>query len=241
MTEHPPHNVDPGEIAKFDELAHRWWDPEGEFRALHDLNPLRLTYVANRVPLFGKRVLDIGCGGGILTEGLAGRGAVVVGIDLAEGPLEAARLHALESGAEVDYRLTSAEDLARAEPGAFDVVTCMELLEHVPDPRSTLESCATLVKPGGHVFLSTINRNPKAYLLAVLGAEYVLGLLPRGTHDYARFIRPSELARWVREVGLDPVSIEGMRYNPFTHQASLSRDLDVNYLAHARRPADALA
>jgi 2-polyprenyl-6-hydroxyphenyl methylase/3-demethylubiquinone-9 3-methyltransferase len=238
MTQHANLNVDPGEIAKFDELAHRWWDPSGEFQALHDLNPVRLAYVAERTPLLGRRVLDVGCGGGILAEGLAQRGARVVAIDLADGPLEAARLHAIESGVEVDYRLASAEALAEAEPAGFDAVTCMELLEHVPDPRSTLRACARLVKPGGQVFLSTINRSPAAYLLAVIGAEYVLGLLPRGTHDYARFIRPAELARWLRGVGLEPLAFEGMRYNPFTHHASLSADLDVNYLAHARRPAD---
>jgi 2-polyprenyl-6-hydroxyphenyl methylase/3-demethylubiquinone-9 3-methyltransferase len=238
MSPHLTPNVDPGEIAKFDEIAHRWWDPEGEFRALHDLNPVRLAFVDERAALFGKRVVDVGCGGGILSEAMAQRGARVLGIDLAEGPLEAARLHALESGVGVDYRLSSAEALAETDASGFDVVTCMEMLEHVPDPRATLAACAQLVRPGGHVFLSTLNRNPRAYLLAVLGAEYVLGLLPRGTHDYARFIRPSELTRWLRSVGLEPLALSGLRYNPFSHQASLSSDLGVNYLAHARRPAD---
>jgi 2-polyprenyl-6-hydroxyphenyl methylase/3-demethylubiquinone-9 3-methyltransferase len=238
MTQQAP-NVDPAELAKFESMAHRWWDPDGEFRALHDLNPVRLAWLQERAGLFGKRVLDVGCGGGILAEAMADRGARVVGIDLAEGPLEVARLHALESRIEVDYRLAAAEAVAESEPGAFDVVTCMELLEHVPDPAATLAACARLVKPGGHVFLSTLNRNAKSYLLAVLGAEYVLGLLPRGTHEYARFIRPSELIRWLRQVGLEPVAVAGVRYNPFTHRATLGSDVDVNYLAHARRPDDA--
>jgi 2-polyprenyl-6-hydroxyphenyl methylase/3-demethylubiquinone-9 3-methyltransferase len=231
-----PANADPGEIAKFDDLAHRWWDPEGEFRPLHELNPLRLAYVDERAGLYGLRVVDVGCGGGILAEAMAARGAHVVGIDLAEGPLEIARLHALESGVEVDYRATSAEALADLEPGGFDVVTCMELLEHVPDPGSTLAACARLVRPGGHVFLSTLNRTPEAYLLAVVAAEYVLGLLPRGTHDYARFIRPSELGRWVRAAGLQLLELSGVSYEPFRRRFSLSSHLGVNYLAHARRP-----
>jgi 2-polyprenyl-6-hydroxyphenyl methylase/3-demethylubiquinone-9 3-methyltransferase len=231
-------NVDPGEIAKFEELAHHWWDEDGEVRTLHDLNPVRLAYVNDRAGLFGKRVVDVGCGGGVLAEGMARQGARVVGIDLAEGALEVARLHALESGVEVDYRRTDADTLAAAEPAGFDVVTCMELLEHVPDPAALLAACARLVRPGGHVFLSTVNRNPKSYLLAVLAAEYLLGLLPRGTHEYARFIRPSELTRWLRAAGLEPVGVSGVAYNPFTRQARLSADVDVNYLAHARRPED---
>jgi 2-polyprenyl-6-hydroxyphenyl methylase/3-demethylubiquinone-9 3-methyltransferase len=235
MTPHSA-NADPAELAKFDEIAHRWWDPDGEFRPLHELNPLRLGYVDERAGLFGQRVLDVGCGGGILAEGMAGFGARVVGIDLAEGPLEVARLHALETGAEVDYRLVSAEALAETEPASFDVVTCMELLEHVPDPASTVAACARLVRPGGSVFLSTINRTPKAYLLAVVAAEYLLRWLPRGTHDYARFIRPSELGRWVRAAGLQLLELSGVSYEPFRRRFSLSSHLGVNYLAHARRP-----
>lgn len=237
MTLNAP-NADPAELARFEEVAHRWWDPDGELRPLHDLNPVRLAWVDERLGLYGKRVADVGCGGGILAESMARRGAQVVGIDLASGPLEVARLHALEAGVAVDYRLLSAETLAATEPGAFDAVTCMELLEHVPDPAATIAACARLVRPGGHVFLSTVNRTPAAYLLGVVGAEYLLGLLPRGTHDYARFVRPAELSRWLRAAGLDPIAMAGVRYNPFTHHASLGGGLDVNYLAHAARPAD---
>jgi 2-polyprenyl-6-hydroxyphenyl methylase/3-demethylubiquinone-9 3-methyltransferase len=237
MSIHPP-NADPAELARFEAIAHGWWDPDGGMRALHDLNPVRLAWVDERLGLFGKRVADVGCGGGILAESMAARGARVVGIDLAAGPLEVARLHALESGVAVDYRLLSAEALAAAEPGAFDAVTCMELLEHVPDPAATLAACARLVRPGGHVFLSTVNRTAAAYLLGVVAAEYVLGLLPRGTHDYARFIRPGELTRWLRGAGLDPVALAGVRYNPLTHHASLGGGLDLNYLAHATRPEE---
>ncbi|MCU0936755.1 MAG: bifunctional 2-polyprenyl-6-hydroxyphenol methylase/3-demethylubiquinol 3-O-methyltransferase UbiG [Gammaproteobacteria bacterium] len=233
-----PRNADPAELARFEAIAHGWWDPDGGMRALHDLNPVRLAWVDERLGLFGKRVADVGCGGGILAESMAARGARVVGIDLAAGPLEVARLHALESGVAVDYRLLSAEALAAAEPGAFDAVTCMELLEHVPDPAATLAACARLVRPGGHVFLSTVNRTAAAYLLGVVAAEYVLGLLPRGTHDYARFIRPGELTRWLRGAGLDPVALAGVRYNPLTHHASLGGGLDLNYLAHATRPEE---
>ena len=231
----PSANVDPREIAKFEELAHRWWDPASEFRPLHEINPLRLDYIEARAPLAGRQVLDVGCGGGILAEAMARRGATVVGIDLGEAPLAVARLHALESGIDVDYRAVSAEDLARLEPGHYDLVTCMEMLEHVPDPSSTVEACATLVRTGGDVFFSTINRNPKAFALAIVGAEYVLNLLPRGTHEYARFIRPSELEAWARRAGLEAQDMVGMRYNPLTRRYRLGRDVDVNYILHARK------
>jgi len=222
-------NADPAELAKFGDLAHRWWDPQGEFRPLHELNPLRLAWIDGLAPLAGRRVLDVGCGGGILSEAMARKGASVTGIDLAEKPLRVAQLHLLESGVAVQYEQISSEEKARTHPGAFDVVTCMELLEHVPDPASTVAACAQLAKPGGRVFFSTINRNPKSYLLAVIGAEYLLKLLPKGTHDYARFIRPSELARWCRDAGLEPVELKGMTYNPLTGQYRLGEDCDVNY------------
>jgi 2-polyprenyl-6-hydroxyphenyl methylase/3-demethylubiquinone-9 3-methyltransferase len=222
-------NADPAELEKFGELAHRWWDPQGEFRPLHELNPLRLAWIDGLAPLAGKRVLDVGCGGGILSEAMARLGAQVTGIDLSEKPLRVAELHLLESGLSVSYRKTSAEDLAAAQPGAFDVVTCMELLEHVPEPASTVDACARLLKPGGRAFFSTINRNPKSYLFAVIGAEYLLKLLPRGTHDYQRFIKPSELTRWCRDAGLDAVEMKGMTYNPVTQQYRLGEDCDVNY------------
>jgi 2-polyprenyl-6-hydroxyphenyl methylase/3-demethylubiquinone-9 3-methyltransferase len=228
-------NADPQELAKFGDLAHRWWDPGSEFKPLHDINPLRLDWIDGAVGLAGKRVLDVGCGGGILSEGMAARGAAVTGIDLSDRPLGVARLHLHESGLAVDYRKTSAEALAEDMPGAFDAVTCMEMLEHVPDPASVVRACATLVKPGGSVFFSTINRNPKSYLLAVIGAEYILGLLPRGTHDYARFIRPSELARFCRDGGLVVGEIVGMFYNPLSRTYSLGRDTDVNYLMRTQR------
>ena len=228
-------NVDPKELAKFGELAHRWWDPNSEFRPLHEINPLRLDWIDRHVGLDGKRVLDIGCGGGILAEAMAGRGAIVTGIDLSEKPLGVARLHLYESGQKVEYRQIAAEELAAEMPAAFDVVTCMEMLEHVPDPASTVRACAELVKPGGTVFFSTINRNPKSYLFAVIGAEYILNLLPRGTHDYARFIRPAELARYAREAGLHSDEIIGMHYNPFSKQYSLGPGSDVNYLMHTKR------
>mgnify|MGYP000910325712 CR=1 FL=1 len=228
-------NADPIELQKFSDLAHRWWDPNSEFRPLHEINPLRLDWIDRTVSLKGRKVLDVGCGGGILAESMAARGATVTGIDLSEKALGVARLHLLESGRSVDYRLSSAEDLAAAEPGSYDVVTCMEMLEHVPNPASTIASCAALVKPGGHVFFSTINRNPKAYLLAVIGAEYVLQLLPKGTHDYAKFIKPSELTRWAKSVGLEPDELIGMGYNPLTKVYSLNRDTDVNYLVHTVR------
>lgn len=228
-------NADPAELAKFGELAHRWWDPNSEFKPLHDINPLRLDWIDRSVGLAGKQVLDVGCGGGLLSEGMAAKGARVTGIDLSDKPLGVARLHLLESGQKVDYRKISAEDLAEQMPAAFDVVTCMEMLEHVPNPASTIAACSRLVKPGGMVFFSTINRNPKAYLLAVIGAEYVLGLLPKGTHDYAKFIKPSELARWARQAGLEPDEFIGMTYSLLTRQYSLGIDTDVNYLARATR------
>lgn len=229
-------NVDPLEIEKFSDLAHRWWDPYAEFRPLHDINPLRLDYIDHNASLRGKSVLDVGCGGGILAESMAARGATVTGIDLAEKPLKVAQLHLLESGLEVDYRLVAPEALARERSESFDVVTCMEMLEHVPDPAVTVAACADLIKPGGHVFFSTINRNLKSYLFAVVGAEYVLRLLPRGTHDYARFIKPSELAALARATGLQMTAITGMSYNPFSRVYSLGSDTDVNYILHAIKP-----
>ena len=233
-------NADPAELAKFGALAHRWWDPESElFAPLHKLNPLRLAWI-ERVAggLAGKRALDVGCGGGILSESLAERGASVLGIDLSEKALGVAKLHKLESGAAVDYRLVAAEDLAREMPGSFDLVTCMEMIEHVPDAASTVAACAALVRPGGTVVFSTINRNPKSYLFAILGAEYVLKLLPRGTHDWARFVRPSELAGHARRGGLDPVATTGLVYNPLTRAFRLdARDTDVNYFAAFRKEA----
>jgi 2-polyprenyl-6-hydroxyphenyl methylase/3-demethylubiquinone-9 3-methyltransferase len=228
-------NVDPGELAKFSALAHRWWDPTSEFRPLHEINPLRLGHIERLAGgLAGKRVVDVGCGGGILAEAMAGLGARVTGIDLADKPLKVAMLHAMESGSEVAYRLVSAEALAAEEPAAFDVVTCMEMLEHVPDPASTVAACARLVRPGGRVFFSTINRNPKSFLYAIVGAEHVLRLLPRGTHEYARFIRPSELAAFARAAGLELDDLTGMTYNPITRVYALSPDVDVNYIAACR-------
>ncbi len=228
-------NADPIELEKFSQLAHRWWDPNSEFKPLHDINPLRLGYINRVVPLEGKTVLDVGCGGGILAESMAGLGAAVTGIDLGDKPLQVAKLHLLESGKKVEYRKIAVEDLAAEQPGHYDVVTCMEMLEHVPDPASTVRACAQLVKPGGHVFFSTLNRNAKSYLFAVIGAEYVLKMLPRGTHDYAKFIKPSELAHYCREAGLDVANITGMSYNPLTKVYSLGRDTDVNYLVHCQR------
>ncbi len=229
------HNVDLAEVGKFEELASRWWDPHSEFKPLHEINPLRLDYIDNHAALAGKKVLDVGCGGGILSESMARRGAEVMGIDMGEAPLQVANLHKLESGVEVEYRRITTEALAEEMPGAFDVVTCMEMLEHVPDPGSVIAACARLVKPGGQVFFSTINRNPKAYLFAIVGAEYLLRLLPRGTHDFAKFIRPSELEAWCRPAGLELKELTGMSYNPFSRQYSLGRDLDVNYLAYCVR------
>jgi 2-polyprenyl-6-hydroxyphenyl methylase/3-demethylubiquinone-9 3-methyltransferase len=229
-------NADPKELAKFSELAHRWWDPEGEFRPLHQINPLRHAWIDGKARLAGKRVLDVGCGGGILAEAMARSGARVKGIDLAEKPLKVAQLHLLESQLPVEYESVSAEHLAAREPGSYDVVTCMEVLEHVPDPSSTVRACAALARPGGQLFFATINRNPKSYLFAIIGAEYVLGLLPRGTHDYARFIKPSELSRWCRESSLDVAHLVGMTYNPLTRVYALGADTDVNYIVHAMRP-----
>ncbi|HEU5338977.1 MAG TPA: bifunctional 2-polyprenyl-6-hydroxyphenol methylase/3-demethylubiquinol 3-O-methyltransferase UbiG [Sulfuricaulis sp.] len=231
-------NVDPEEIAKFEALAARWWDPHSEFKPLHDINPLRLNYINDRIGLRGKNVLDIGCGGGILSESMAAHGAMVTGIDLGEAPLAVARLHLKESGQQVEYRKISAEDLAREKPESFDVVTCMEMLEHVPEPASTVAACAQLVKPGGKVFFSTINRNPKAWLFAIVGAEYVLKLLPKGTHEYMKFIKPSELEQWARQAGLSVQEFIGMHYNPLTRRFWLARGVEVNYIAYTTRGED---
>ncbi len=230
-------NADPAELEKFGELAHRWWDPNSEFKPLHDINPLRIDWIDQAVALKGKNVLDVGCGGGLLSEGMAARGASVTGIDLSEKPLGVARLHLLESGHKVDYRLVSVEQLAEEMPGSFDVVTCLEMLEHVPNPASVVSACGRLVKPGGQVFFSTLNRNPKAYLFAVIGAEYILNLLPKGTHDYGKFIKPSELARWAKHAQLEPEALIGMQYNPFLKEYTLGPDTSVNYLMRTRRSA----
>jgi len=229
-------NADPLEIQKFSELAHRWWDPTSEFRPLHEINPLRLEWINARVPLAGKQVCDVGCGGGILAESIAKKGATVTGIDLSEKALKVADLHSLESGIKVRYELISAEDLAAREAGQYDVVTCMEMLEHVPDPAAIVQACAKLVKPGGHIFFSTLNRNPKSYLFAIIGAEYVLGLLPRGTHDYAKFITPAELSGFARTAGLEVEALKGMTYNPLTKIYSLNQDTSVNYLVATVKP-----
>jgi 2-polyprenyl-6-hydroxyphenyl methylase/3-demethylubiquinone-9 3-methyltransferase len=234
-------NVDAQELAKFSDLAHRWWDTESEFRPLHEINPLRLDWIDGLAGLRGKAVLDVGCGGGILAESMARRAAHVTGIDLASKPLGVARLHALESGVEnLEYREIATEALAAERPGAFDVVTCMEMIEHVPDPAAVVQACADLARPGGWVFFSTLNRNPKAFLFAIVGAEYVLGLLPKGTHEYARLIRPSELARWCRDAGLDLQGSRGLQYNPLTRRYWLSGDTSVNYLFACRRPGPAV-
>ena len=230
-------NADPAELAKFQALAARWWDPGSEFRPLHEINPLRLDWIDRLAGLAGSTAVDVGCGGGILAESMAARGARVTGIDLADKPLRVAELHGLESGVPVSYRRVAAEDLAAEQPGAFDVVTCMEMLEHVPDPASTVRACATLVRPGGWVFASTISRNPKAFLFAIVGAEYVLGLLPKGTHEYGKFLRPAELAGFAREAGLELVEMIGLTYNPITRRYRLvSNDVSVNYLAAFRKP-----
>ena len=228
-------NADQAELDKFSQLAHRWWDPESEFKSLHDINPLRLEWISAQAVLPGRRVLDVGCGGGILAESMAAIGAQVTGIDLSEKALKVARLHQLESGVRLDYRLIAAEELACEQPEAFDVVTCMEMMEHVPDPASIVAACATMVKPGGWVFFSTLNRNAKSYLFAILGAEYVLSLLPRGTHEWARFLHPHELAGYARRANLEPVQIMGMTYNPFTKVYRLEQDTDVNYLMACRK------
>jgi 2-polyprenyl-6-hydroxyphenyl methylase / 3-demethylubiquinone-9 3-methyltransferase len=229
-------NADPLEIQKFSELAHRWWDPTSEFRPLHEINPLRLEWINARVPLAGKQVCDVGCGGGILAESIAKKGATVTGIDLSEKALKVADLHSLESGIKVRYELISAEELAAREAGHYDVVTCMEMLEHVPDPSAIVQACAKLVKPGGHIFFSTLNRNPKSYLFAIIGAEYVLGLLPRGTHDYAKFITPAELSGFARKADLEVEALKGMTYNPLTKIYSLNHDTSVNYLVATVKP-----
>ncbi len=226
-------NADPAELQKFASLAHRWWDPASEFKPLHDINPLRLDYIDRAAALRGKQVLDVGCGGGILSESMAGRGAEVMGIDLGEKALKVAQLHKLESGAAVNYRLVAVEALAEEQPESFDVVTCMEMLEHVPDPAAVVLACARLVRPGGRVFFSTLNRNPKSYLFAVIGAEYVLNMLPKGTHEYARFIKPSELFAWCRAAGLEVAGMAGMQYNPLSRRYALGDDVSVNYLMHA--------
>ena len=233
---HTTENADPAELAKFSELAHRWWDTESEFRPLHQINPLRLAWIDDIVPLAGKRVLDIGCGGGILADAMARKGAEVLGIDLAGKALKVAQLHALEAQTQgVSYREVSAEALAAEQPESFDVVTCMEMLEHVPDPSSVVRACATLVKPGGHVFFSTINRNAKACVFAIVGAEYILNLLPRGTHEFAKFIKPSELAAYARAAGLDLAHTRGMEYNPLTRHYWLSANTSVNYMLGMRK------
>ena len=230
-------NVDQSEIAKFEALAYRWWDRDSEFKPLHDINPLRVNWIDELAPLAGKTVLDVGCGGGILSESMAQRGATVMGIDMGEAPLSVARLHLLESQLEIDYRQITAEQLAEEMPGQFDVVTCLEMLEHVPDPASVIRACSKLVKPGGHVFFSTINRNPKSYAFAILGAEYVLKLVPRGTHDYKKFIRPSELGAWSRAADLQAREIIGLTYNPLTKIYKLENDVDVNYMLHTIKEA----
>ena len=228
-------NFDAAELNKFSELAHKWWDKTSEFKPLHDINPLRLNYIDNAVCLKGKTVLDVGCGGGILSESMAEKGAKVTAIDLSEKALKVAALHSLDSGVTVDYQLITVEKLAQQQPASFDVVTCLEMLEHVPDPASVVAACAKLVKPGGHVFFSTINRNPKAYLFAVIGAEYVLNMLPRGTHDYVKFIKPSELASWMRLTGLSLVGQTGMSFNPITKHYWLDSDVSVNYMMHTTK------
>lgn len=235
----PTHyNVDHEEIHKFEALAARWWDPHSEFKPLHDINPLRLEYIDKIAPLAGKRVLDVGCGGGILAESMAARGAQVTGIDMGEAPLEVARLHLLESGLDIDYQRIPVEQLAAEHPGSFDVITCMEMLEHVPDPASVIRACATLVRPDGKLFFSTINRNPKSYLFAIIGAEYILRLLPKGTHDFDKFIRPSELDNWLRQADLRSDHITGLVYNPLTGNYRLDRDVDVNYMVACSKEND---
>ncbi|HSG03521.1 MAG TPA: bifunctional 2-polyprenyl-6-hydroxyphenol methylase/3-demethylubiquinol 3-O-methyltransferase UbiG [Marinobacterium sp.] len=237
MSQEARKNVDPQEIAKFEELASRWWDKESEFKPLHDINPLRVGFIDRHAAISGKRVLDVGCGGGILAESMAQRGASVTGIDMGEAPLKVAKLHGLESGVKVSYHRITAEEFAAEHPGEFDVVTCMEMLEHVPDPASVVQACAKLVKPGGKLIFSTINRNPKSYLFAILGAERVLKLVPAGTHDFNKFIQPAELAAWLRLAGLELNLTNGMTYNPFTREYSLSTtDVSVNYLVAATRP-----
>lgn len=229
-------NVDPAEVSKFNALANRWWDASGEFRPLHDINPLRMDFIEERTNLSAGPLLDVGCGGGLLSEGLAHRGATVTGIDMADAPLKVAQLHALEAGVTLNYQQITAEALAETHSEHFHTVTCLEVLEHVPDFASTVAACAAMTQPGGNLFFATINRNPKAYVMAVLGAEYVLNLLPKGTHEYSGFIKPAELAGAIRQAGLELQDMRGMQYNPFTHSAKLNRNLDVNYIVHARKP-----
>lgn len=230
-------NVDSAEVAKFEALASRWWDKHSEFKPLHDLNPLRSNYIDERSPVAGKKLIDIGCGGGILSESMALRGAEVTGIDMGEAPLQVAKLHSLESGVSIDYRRITAEEIADEQAGQYDVVTCMEMLEHVPDPSSVIRACMKLCKPGGHVYFSTINRNPKAYLFAVVGAEYLLKMLPKGTHEYSKFIRPSEMSSWVRQAGLQLQNTTGLTYNPLTKHYKLNdNDVSVNYMLHTTKP-----
>lgn len=237
MSEHSDINVDNAEVAKFDALASRWWDPNSEFKPLHDINPLRANWIDQHSPVAEIKLLDVGCGGGILAEAMALRGAKVTGIDMAESPLKVAQLHSLESGVEVEYLRITAEELAEQRAGQYDVVTCLEMLEHVPDPGSVIRACTRLVKPGGHIYFSTINRNPKSYLFAIVGAEYVLKMLPKGTHEYSKFIRPSELGNWIRDAELKLEHMTGMIYNPFTKTYRLDpRDVDVNYLVHCHKP-----
>lgn len=231
-------NVDPAEIAKFEELANRWWDTHGEFKPLHEINPLRLQYIDKRVGLSGKKVLDVGCGGGILAESMAASGANVLGIDMGKAPLTVAKLHAMEAEIDLHYRQVTVEELAEEMPGQFDAVTCMEMLEHVPDPASVIKACQKLVKPGGDVFMSTINRNPKAFMFAVVGAEYLLQMLPKGTHDYKKFIKPSELSTWARQAELELKDISGISYNPLTKAYKVSNDVSVNYMAHYIKPSE---
>jgi 2-polyprenyl-6-hydroxyphenyl methylase/3-demethylubiquinone-9 3-methyltransferase len=230
-------NVDAGEIAKFERMANRWWDPQGDFKPLHQMNPVRANYIDLKAKVAEKTLLDIGCGGGLLTEAMAQRGARVTGIDMGEAPLEVARLHAEASGLTIDYRRLTAEHMAEESPEHFDVVTCLEMLEHVPAPAQVIRACFALVKPGGHVFFSTLNRTPKAYLMAILGAEYVLRWLPRGTHDYKKFIRPSELAAWSRQAGLQVCDLAGIAYNPLNQSfRTVAGDVDVNYIMHLQKP-----
>jgi len=235
MSENQAHNVDPKEVAKFDEVAYRWWDAESEFKPLHEINPLRLKYINDNAKLPNKKAIDVGCGGGLLSEAMAKAGATVSGIDMGKGPIEIAELHLLESQLEITYQQISAEEFATQHPESFDVVTCMEMLEHVPDPESIIQACARMIIPGGHAFFSTLNRNPKSYVHAIVGAEYILKMLTPGTHDYKKFIKPSELARWLRQADLELVDICGLTYNPFSKNYKLTTDVDVNYMVYARK------